>query len=273
MALSHPSPSPHSPALEGSLADPPTLITQYRPDGGSLYQFWMGIRFFTFGWSLFWRSPRLQLWGSLPTLMTAATFGGLAFLGAWLARHGLQALALPLWLLGLAQGLVALLIVLGLTYFLFFPLVTLVAGPFREYLAAQTEQRLVGRAKRGELGLGAVLVDVLGLISLQLGLALIGLGLSWLLPGVGHSLGLGIWIYLAALDMVDPVLGLWGWRLGAKLRFISEHRALMTGFGLMAALLLAIPLLNLLILPLGTIGATALALAVTQAPRKDFKDS
>ncbi|MGQ9836955.1 MAG: hypothetical protein ACUVRV_03045 [Cyanobacteriota bacterium] len=35
-------------------------------------------------------------------LMTAATFGGLAFLGAWLIRHSLQALALPLWLLGLA---------------------------------------------------------------------------------------------------------------------------------------------------------------------------
>ncbi len=66
--------------------------------------------------------------------------------------------------------------------------------------------------------------------------------------------------------MVDPVLGLWGWRLRAKLRFVSEHRALMTGFCLMAALLLAVPLLNLMILPIiGTIGATALALAVTQA--------
>ncbi|MCF2971380.1 EI24 domain-containing protein [Synechococcus sp. Nb3U1] len=269
MALSHPSPDPHSPALKGSLGIPPTLITQYRRHGGSLYQFWMGIRFFVFGWSLFWRSRHLQLWGALPTLITAATFGGLAFLGAWLTRHGLEVLAVPLWLLGLAQGLVALLIVLGLTYFLFFPLVTLVAGPFREHLAAQTEQRLIGQVKRGELSLGAVLVDVLGLIGLQLVLALIGLGLSWLLPGLGHSIGLGIWIYLAALDMVDPVLGLWGWRLGAKLRFVSEHRALMAGFGLMSALLLAIPLLNLLILPLGTIGATALALAVTQAQLKD----
>jgi CysZ protein len=269
MALSHPSPSPHSPAVEGSLRVPPPLITQYQLEAGSLYQFWMGIRFFIFGWGLFWGSPRLQLWGSLPTLMTAATFGGLAFLGAWLTGHGLEALTLPLWLLGVAQGLVALFIVLGLTYFLFFPLVTVVAGPFREYLAAQAEQRLVGQTKRGELSWGAVWVDVLGLIGLQLLLAFLGLALSWLLPGIGHSLGLGIWIYLAALDMVDPVLGLWGWRLRAKLRFVSEHRALMTGFGLMATLLLAVPLLNLLILPIGTIGATALALAVTQAQPED----
>ncbi|MGQ9836956.1 MAG: hypothetical protein ACUVRV_03050 [Cyanobacteriota bacterium] len=113
-------------------------------------------------------------------------------------------------------------------------------------------------------------MDVVGLIGLQLGLALVGLGLSWLLPGVGHSLGLGIWIYLVALDMVAPILGLWSWQLGAKLPFISEHWALMARFDLMAAFLLAIPLLNLLILPIGTVGATALALAVTQAPFKDF---
>ncbi|MGQ9836954.1 MAG: hypothetical protein ACUVRV_03040 [Cyanobacteriota bacterium] len=34
---------------KASLRDPLTLIMQYRPKGGSLYQFWMGIRFFAFG--------------------------------------------------------------------------------------------------------------------------------------------------------------------------------------------------------------------------------
>ncbi|MEN9242124.1 MAG: hypothetical protein Q6K55_07515 [Thermostichus sp. DG02_3_bins_51] len=73
-----------------------------------------------------------------------------------------------------------------------------------------------------------------------------GLRLSWLLPGVGQRLGIGIWLYPVALDMVDLVLGLWGWRPGAKLRFVLGHRALMAGFGLMTAFLLAVPPLNLL---------------------------
>ncbi|MEN9212250.1 MAG: hypothetical protein Q6K35_05470 [Thermostichus sp. DG02_4_bins_136] len=112
----------------------------------------MGIRFFACGWSLFWRSPRLQLWGSLLTLTTAATFAGLVFSGAWLTGHGLEALAFPLWLLGLAPGLMTLVIVLGLTYSLLFPLVTPVAGPFREQLAAHTQQH--GQAKRGNWAYG-----------------------------------------------------------------------------------------------------------------------
>ncbi len=260
-------------SLSRSLAPEPVvqLLSSYKRRGNPVYQFWMGIRFLGAGWTLWLATPSLQLTSVVPILLSLAFFGGLIYLGTtgmdqWLS--GVIA-GLPDGLEGVARalgsGLVAL-VLLVLTYLLFFPVISVVAAPFRARLSEQTEQLLRGevasqpRPLWSEIAIG--LVDTLAMLGLLLTVSLLLLGMGIWLPGVGGIPVILVSVCFAALDCVDPPLSRRSWRLGQKLGFLGSHLALLGGFGLATYVLLTLPGINLVTLPVATIGGTLLSLAV-----------
>lgn len=240
------------------------LLDRYQRRRNPCYQFWMGIRFWGSGWTLFWRSPRLQLISLIPILLTAGLFAGVTVFSVNLTGQLLAVLptSLPLWLVDLIEAISGGVVFLLITYLLFFPIMSVIAGPFREMLANHTQVLLTDhRSETGISGL-TMLLDLVQLLLLQMVMLLTAFLVGWLVPGIGPFLSLLILIGLASLDLLDPALSVRGYRFPAKVHFLCQHRSLLLGFGLMSYVLLSLPLLNLLILPVATIGGTILVLAV-----------
>lgn len=243
----------------------PPALQRYDRKRGPFYQFWMGMRFFCSGWKLLLQSARLQLISVIPILLTAGLLVGLTLLSSRLTGYWLSLIPanLPTWVSEGLEAFSSLLVLILVLLFLFFPLVTLLSAPLRELLATQTEELLTGSISApAEVGLGTAILELVKLILMQVGLLILSVGLGWFVPVLGQGMTLLILVYLAGLDMVDPLLGRRGYLLKPKLHFIATHRALMGGFGLMVFVLLTIPVLNLLILPVASIGGTALVLSV-----------
>ncbi len=242
----------------------PQFWRHYTPQRGPFYQFWMGIRFFWSGLGLLRRSVKLQITSVAPVLLTAGVFGGLAYLSSRLTRDLLELIpsALPIWLYNIVQTFSAALVLLVMTFFLFFPVMTVISIPFREALAALTEKLLTGRSSEVPMPIWQVILELIRVVFFQIFILVSLLALSWFLPGIGSMLSVIFLIFLAALDMVDPPLGQRGYLLPQKLSFVGQRQFLMAGFGSMAFLLLTIPVLNLLILPVASIGGAVLVLAV-----------
>ncbi len=247
-----------------------SLLQRYNPRGGSLYQLWMGIRFFWSGWSLFWQSGRLKLISLVPILLTVGIFTGLGYLSIQLTEMLLQGIPAgwPGWLVGIIDTLgtiLTLIISILLSYLLFFPIASVISGPFREALATQTEILILGQASEASAGSVLTIIgDVIQSVLFQLSVLILTLSLGWFTPAVGPFITIVLLMYLASLDMVDPALSIRGYLLGQKLKFLRSHLALMAGFGIMAFVLLGIPVLNLLILPVASIGGTILVVGVMQ---------
>ncbi len=251
------------------------LLQHYDPKRGCLYQFWMGIRFFGSGWALWWGSRRLQVISVIPILLTMGIFGGLTYLSFEASEALVQGIpeTWPLWILAVIHALgsiLAVVILVLLSYLLFFPIASVISIPFREALAAQTEQILCGQVQRGEAGSIWILMgDILGSLLFQMTVLIMTVGLGLWLPVGGAPLATLILLYLASLDMVDPALSLRGYLFGQKLTFVRSHPALMGGFGLMAFGLLGIPMVNLLILPIASVGGAVLVLGVLSPPQPE----
>ncbi|MBD2100923.1 hypothetical protein H6F94_08535 [Leptolyngbya sp. FACHB-261] len=121
------------------------LLANYAPQGNPFYQFWMGIRFLGAGWALLLNTPALQLASVVPVLLSLAFFSTLIYFGTtkvdqWLASAIVR---LPDWLeliaRALGSGLVAVVLLL-LTYLLFFPVISVLTAPFRDFLSEKTEK-------------------------------------------------------------------------------------------------------------------------------------
>ncbi|WP_017328090.1 EI24 domain-containing protein [Synechococcus sp. PCC 7336] len=247
-------------------------LANYQPERGPIYQFCTGLRFGWAGLCLFVRSPRLQLLGLVPIALTGGSFAallwfGVTLVGSWLDRW---LAALPQWLTAFAEVVGSSVVAIALllvAYLLFLPLVGIVAGPFRDAIAMHTERLVRGTVTDEGLGLWATVRGLFELIGFQMSVlvALIAIGVA--APGIGTVLSVAIAIFLTALDMVDPALGLRGYLLARKLRFVGQNIALLAGFGLASFLVFSIPVLNLAILPVATTGGTLLAIAATEGDR------
>jgi CysZ protein len=87
-------------------------------------------------------------------------------------------------------------------------------------------------------------------------LAALALGLAF--PPVGAPVGVAVAIFLGGLDLFDIPLSTRGLRLRNKLGVIWRNKFLALGFGAAAYLMLLIPVINMLALPVGVVGATLL---------------
>jgi CysZ protein len=223
-----------------------------------------------------------RLWGMamVPTIVNIALFILLLVATIWLAVPQLE--KLDLWLApgedsgGFARGvmsalswivwIVAILVVVILDAILLFLLGQAVAGPFLDLLSEKVESLVLGgeppavswtRSLRSiVVGLSDIVWTVIFFALVNVPLALIGLTAIGSIPAAIASFG------FTALLLSQEFVGLSLTRqlvsYPARFKVVWGNRWLSLGFGTTSMLLLAVPVLNLLLLPIAAAGGTLL---------------
>jgi CysZ protein len=222
-----------------------------------LYHVVWGVRFFFLGMRTLVRNPELLSLSLVPMLLTLGLLMGLIIGAAWTVG----------WLIGdavraeirvIAQVLMLLLTLL-IAYFLYLPAARVLLAPFAEALSRRTYAIDKGRTiRQNGQGWARAMWDGLKLVVFQAAVALAALALGLAFPPVGAPVGVAIAIFLGGLDFFDIPLSTRGLRLRKKLGLIWRNKSLALGFGAAAYLMLLIPVINMLALPVGVVGATLL---------------
>jgi CysZ protein len=203
------------------------------------------------------RHPALLGLSLIPILLTVVLLFSLAFGVAWLVG-GMIADALGDNLRILAQAIIFVLALL-VGYFLYLPLARVLLAPFAEALSRRAHAINTG-SKLPQSGLGWVraMWEGLKLVMFQMMIAAAALALGLIFPPVGAPVGIVVAVFFAGLDFFDVSLSARGLRMRRKLGIVWRNKSLALGFGAAAYLMLLIPVVNLLSLPVGVIGATFL---------------
>lgn len=219
------------------------------------------------------RHPSLLVYIVVPALINVVLLG-LAVWGAielsaallgWLWARPDAGLLLALWyvaavLAGVVLGAVGFVLVMAVAGIL--------ATPFNDLLSEKTVERLLGPEEAGGATLGSVLQDALASAGHSL-LNLIGyvavmapVLLLNLLPGVGSLassvLGAVATVFFLGRDLLDGPLSARRLSYRQKRELARRERALLGGLGAATALLIWVPVLHLLLLPLGVVGGALL---------------
>lgn len=233
-----------------------------------------GIGFFWRGVGIMLRRPRLLLIGAVPAVVTA-----LLMVGAWAALiywiGDVTAFVTPFaddWAESLrtavrvATGvaLVAAAFVIGV---ISFSAVTLaVGGPFYEHIAEVVEDEIGGPPVEVELSWGRLLW-----LGVRDGVRLVTRSVAFTIPptvaGFVPVLGqtvvpvvlMLVTAWFLALELVAVPFYRRGMDLTARREVMARRRALAVGFGLPAALLCAVPLLAIVVMPVAFAGGVLVA--------------
>ena len=221
------------------------------------YHIFWGVRFFFLGMRTLVRNPDLLSLSLVPMLLTLALLMGLILGAAWAVG----------WLIGavvrveiriVAQFLTLLLTFL-IAYFLYLPVARVLLAPFAEALSRKACAIDTGRTiRQNGQGWARAMLEGLKLAIFQAAVALAALALGLAFPPVGAPVGVAVAIFLVGLDFFDIPLSTRGLRLRKKLGVIWRNKSLALGFGAAAYLMLLIPVINMLALPVGVVGATLL---------------
>jgi CysZ protein len=231
-------------------------FSTYNPRAANpVYHFVSGFRFYFAGLRLLARHPGLLALSAVPIALTVVALVGLAAGGAWLAGSLVEGGGELRRLTEIFVFLLAL--VLG--YLIYMPLARVLLAPFSEALSRRAHAVLRGSLPpRATGGWARAMLEGAKLVTLQLTVLAAALALGLILPPVGGPIGVAAAVIFAGLDYLDVPLSVRGLTLGRKLALLWRHKALALGFGLAGYCLLLIPLVNLLSLPVGVIGATRL---------------
>jgi CysZ protein len=222
-----------------------------------LYHIVWGVRFFILGMRTLVRNPDLLSLSLIPMLLTLVLLVGLIIGAAWTVGR-LIGDAVRVEIRIVAQVLMFLLTFL-IAYFLYLPVARVLLAPFAEALSRRTQAISAGNAVRqSDQGWARAMWEGLKLVMFQAVIALAALALGLIFPPVGAPVGIAVAIYLCGLDFLDIPLSTRGMRLKRKLGVIWRNKSLALGFGAAAYLMLLIPVINMLSLPVGVIGATLL---------------
>jgi CysZ protein len=203
------------------------------------------------------RNPALLSLSLIPMLLTLVLLLGLAVAGAWVVGRLLGDTLSVEWRI-FAQILMFLLALL-IAYFLYLPVARVLLAPFAEALSRRAHAINAGRAmSQNNQGWARAMWEGMKLVMFQLVVALAALALGLAFPPVGAPVGVAIAIFLGGLDFFDIPLSTRGLRLRKKLRVIWRNKSLALGFGAAAYLMLLIPVINMMALPVGVVGATLL---------------
>lgn len=203
------------------------------------------------------RHPALFGLSLIPILLTIILLFSMAAGAAWLVGS-MVADALGDDLRLLAQALTFVLAMM-LGYFLYLPVARVVLAPIAEALSRKAHAINTGAAvSQSGPGWARAMWEGLKLVMFQLVIALAAFALGLIFPPIGAPLGVVVAVFLCGLDFFDVSLSARGLRLGRKLGVVWRNKGLAVGFGAAAYLMLLIPLVNLLSLPVGVIGATLL---------------
>jgi CysZ protein len=210
----------------------------------------------------------------IPMLLTLVLLMGLIF-GAALLVGRLIGDAVRMEIRIAAQALMVVLTFL-IAYFLYMPVARVLLAPFAEALSRKTRAICVGPGgfmmrhnSQGKNGQGKnsqgwmrAMWEGLKVVIFQAAVSLAALALGLAFPPVGAPVGVAVAIFLGGLDFFDIPLSTRGLRLRNKLGVIWRNKFLALGFGAAAYLMLLIPVINMLALPVGVVGATLLIAAI-----------
>jgi CysZ protein len=221
------------------------------------YHIVWGVRFFLLGMRTLVRNPDLLGLALIPMLLTLVLLMGLIFGAVWMLGHFISD-SIRVEIRIVAQILVVVLVFL-IAYFLYLPVARVLLAPFSEKLSRKTSAINKGQTVRqNNHGWGRAMLEGLKLVVFQAVVALAALALGLAFPPVGAPIGVAVAIFLCGLDFFDVPLSTRGLRLRRKLGVIWRNKSLALGFGAAAYLMLIIPVINMLALPVGVIGATLL---------------
>jgi len=221
------------------------------------YHIVWGVRFFFLGMRTLVRNPDLLSLSLVPMLLTLALLMGLILGAAW-AVGWLIGAAVRVEIRIVAQFLTLLLTFL-IAYFLYLPVARVLLAPFAEALSRKACAIDTGRTiRQNGQGWARAMLEGLKLVIFQAAVALAALALGLAFPPVGAPAGVAVAIFLGGLDFFDVPLSTRGLRLRKKLGLIWRNKSLALGFGAAAYLMLLIPVINMLALPVGVVGATLL---------------
>lgn len=168
-------------------------------------------------------------------------------------------------------GGVLVLVSLVLVYFVFLLAGSIVAAPFSDALSSRTELLRGGSVPpEGKLTLVALMRDGAGALADALRKAGFFLGVFALLlplhliPIVGsalYTLLSGVFaMHFVTLEFVDPCLTRRRLDFRAKRLWLARHRGAVLGFGAVMFAVLLVPIVNVLVLPVGAVAGTFLYL-------------
>ena len=222
-----------------------------------VYHLVWGVRFFLLGMRTLVRHQELLGLALIPMLLTLVLLMGLIFGAVWMLGHFISD-SIRVEIRIVAQILVVVLVFL-IAYFLYLPVARVILAPFSEKLSRKTSAINKGQTVRqNNHGWGRAMLEGLKLVVFQAVVALAALALGLAFPPVGAPIGVAVAIFLCGLDFFDVPLSTRGLRLRRKLGVIWRNKSLALGFGAAAYLMLIIPVINMLALPVGVIGATLL---------------
>ena len=236
------------------------MSTNYNYDNRAtnpFYHIFWGVRFFFLGMRTLVRNSDLLSLSLVPMLLTLALLMGL-ILGAawsvgWLIRDAVRVE------IRIVAQVLMLLLTLLIAYFLYLPVARVLLAPFSEALSRRSAAIDTGRTiRQNGQGWARAMWEGLKLVIFQAAVALAALALGLAFPPVGAPAGVAVAIFLGGLDFIDVPLSTRGLRLRKKLGLIWRNKSLALGFGAAAYLMLLIPVINMLALPVGVVGATLL---------------
>jgi CysZ protein len=201
----------------------------------------------------------------IPMLLTLVLLMGLIFAAASLVG----------WLIGdavrveirIAAQVLMVALTFLIAYFLYMPVARVLLAPFAEALSRKTRSislsaggRMIRQKNHGQKNQGwaRAMWEGLKVVIFQAAVSLAALALGLAFPPVGAPVGVAVAIFLGGLDFFDIPLSTRGLRLRNKLGVIWRNKFLALGFGAAAYLMLLIPVINMLALPVGVVGATLL---------------
>jgi len=173
------------------------------------------------------------------------------------------------------SGMIAWLLAAGAAMIVTLLMSLALSAPFNDALSEAVERER-GVRRGVDVSLGAIVRDAarsLRLEALKLG-AYLGLMtpllvVSWLVPGVGQVLYVGVGGLLTvsylALEFVDWSASRREWSVRRRFALLREHPSLLLGFGACVWGLLFVPVLGWLLMPAAVIGGTLLFLDLEQS--------
>jgi len=221
-------------------------------------------------------APGVKRYVLIPFLINVAVFGVLGWwlsgaIGDWLAPHDpyadstavAQALSW-FWIVLSVLVMIAFWLALAWVYTL---VANILAAPFNGLLAERVEAHLTGRPPPPGGSVATLLREIPRTLASEasrivyLVVRLVPLLLLQFMPVVNVAapfllFGFGAWVF--ALEYLDYPMGNHGARFADVRRQAGTRRMTALGFGAPVALVSAVPLLNLIVMPAAVAGATAL---------------
>ena len=241
---------------------------------GTLSRFFLGVRYPFRGMVLVLTRPGTWPFLLVPTILTAAAFATALYL-AWiltptmLAQSWTPPPGAPVvvgWMWDLQLLLIRVLAFMGLALGLYFT-AGLVAVPFNDRLSDKVERMCLG-PRADDATTWTMIVDVVQSVShsavsmLLYVSAMVSLFVLELVPGFGSFAHLLLGALATALfivrEMMDGAMSRRRMRYGHKIRVLRANLPVVLGFGLVASVLLWVPLMNFVFMPMMVAGGTLL---------------